>query len=156
MVKTYVLGTGQYRKAIRTRISNLKKQVKVGTDLVSAKFVLRAKRNAPRNSGKLASSIRRRNTKTGYTVLGGYKGNQGFNVGTFTDKRFVIQTSNPFNMFFAPGQSIVYGEPALSPGGNPIRWSALSNPWWSNTVRQTQKEFGKKMINQVRIAMRSA
>jgi len=145
-----------YRKSIRTRIRNLSKAADDSTAQATHFALLKGKQNAPQSSGKLAKSGRRfKRKKAQWSVLFGYKGDEGFAIGPWTNQQFVITPKLPrgkaARLLKTPaGQSIRYGD-----GRSGINWSARVNPWWDKTVAATQRKFRKDAVKRIRFALRS-
>lgn len=138
---------------MKKRIKSVDKLAKDSPREASKYMALRAKQYAPRQTGKLASSIRRRKNKSdSWSVLGGYSRGT-FNVGRWSNREFSINVVNT-NRYFKGGQTFKYGEPALSPGGKQVAWTAMKTPFWSKAVEETAKKFKKDAIRGFRKALR--
>ena len=110
----------------------------------------RLKSTAPIKSGRLIQSVRRRKTKNGWSVLAGYSGARGFNVGRWINQEFSVSFRlDSFQPFFMAGQTLRYGQPALAPSGNPIMWTAKESPWFTNNARRAISRYraGYKSIS---------
>jgi hypothetical protein len=103
---------------------------------------LLAQQLAPKNKLKLARAIYGRTYKEPLKAVIGIPpvlGHSGFNYAEFVTGKLPIKIEKE-NPYFAVGQTIYYGSPAVSPAGNPINWSATIG-WWGYFEEQATQGF---------------
>lgn len=145
----------QYRSIVRRRIKSIRKLQDTIPAKASMELRERARLNAPRDSGKLTKSIVRSKLRKGqFSVRAGYFGDFRFNVGRFTNQEFMVNYKKRANRWFRSPQKVQYGQSATSSGGNPIRWTALRNPWWDSAVRSVARTYGKNALKDIRAVLR--
>lgn len=143
-----------YRRSVTTRMNKMIRLAKNNGAKASIYMSGKLKSTAPLKTGKLASSVRRREIKNGYSVLAGYKKGT-FNVGKWVNQEFPITTNfKKFNWYYAPGQTFRYGDFAISPNGKTIVWTARQEPWFDKAREQTIKRYRAGYRN-VRMALRA-
>lgn len=142
----------QYRRSIQKRTQKLIKSA--NDNAAKATFFLagRLRSTAPRRSGQLIQSIRRRKTKNGYSVLAGYNDTDGFNVGRWVNQEFSVTPQVPGGrasrfLNTPPGASVMYGQPT---GSN---WTATEYPWFDGNVKKMIKRY-RAGYKKVRAALR--
>ena len=110
------------------------------------KIVLRARFLAPAKSRRLANAIYGRAYKKPLKVIIGISPSlvspSGFPYPLFVTGKTVIRVVKD-NKFFAVGQTVRYGFPALSPSGRPVVWGA-SPRWWEGV-----ETYARRSIPQV-------
>lgn len=144
MVVNIQVDSDELLKELREAPDELKKAVAKKFREKTRELKAEAKRTAPRSSGKLSRAIFGRTfSKSLKSEIGIPEwlnsAGSGFNYGDFVTGQTKINIAKP-NKYFMVGQTVRYGFPAVSPAGNPIRWSA--NPgWWDRIEFKAQEEY---------------
>lgn len=120
----------------------------------------KAQQRAPRSSGALSRSIYGRTyenpLKATLGIPTSLKGPTGYPYAEFVAGGEVLNIRRGSdNVFFRSGQKVAYGEPALTPSGNSVNWSA-ERGWWEiirtearrsypATVSRAARDFAREM-----------
>jgi hypothetical protein len=137
------------RKFVYKRIQAKTKQLK-----------LNAQKRAPKHTGALSKAIYGRAyekpLKASIGIASTLKGPMGYPYANFVAGGQVLNIPRrQYNRYFRSGQKVAYGEPALTPSGNGVSWSA-ERGWWQiiaaearrsypQTVARAVKDFAREM-----------
>lgn len=149
----------QYRKAWKKRIRKIEKGADSASSKSSRLMVAEAKLRAPRKSGATIRGIRRRKTKLGYKVESWVPGMFKQNLFANRQPPFAVLnfTTKSIQPFFAIPQTVVYGNRAISPSGNIIRWTGVvirGQGFWTLAFNKVKRKFPKMVIENTRKALR--
>jgi hypothetical protein len=145
-----------YRRAWERRIKALEKEKKRGPRQAASYMKNLAKKYAPRGTGETLNSITSYKYKKGYIVeslVFGFPQNVFANrQGRFKRLRFKETSKQPF---YAIPQVVVYGKPAISPSGKPIKWSTQMTPFWDLAANKTISKHKRLMIRNIKKAWKT-
>lgn len=142
------LSLTEYRKALGTRMRNLKKLSR-REPLNAAKFmVLKAKQLAPRRSGDLIQGIKRRKIKNGYQV---------------SSKALSRNTGFPYNKWVNRDVQIMHrGKVRSTYGSTPAGWNwtakgqAKTKGYFDYAIKLTSNEYSKNVLKKIKTIMKEA
>lgn len=123
----------QYRRSLQKRIRKVSQVANSKTHAAALYLSATAKRNAPRDTGRLVKSIRVRKLSKGrYSVVGGYT-NNNFNVGKWTN----MELNNSVKRQYPTRNA-----------------TSRVNPWWTKAIESTRNRY-RKSYKQIVSSLRS-
>lgn len=130
----------QYRRSIGKRINKALKTAEGNAAKASIYLQGQLKATAPRKSGALVNSVRRRKIKNGYSVRAGYDGPDGFPVARWVNQEFTVTPQLPRGkasryLKVPAGTPVRYGQPTGA------KWTATEYPWFDKNKEKAIKRY---------------